>query len=211
MASFIDPRRVLSTSRTEAMVCLQRAPFVVYAICDPVTDLPVYVGQTQNIVSRFGSHMRCWTGDQRPQRHPSISRWLATLGSSPFIDRSTLSMPQPKVPDRRGRKLIKPDPWIASHLHLYSGLPLMPKLAILDRAETRQDVMARETDWIYRFADRGDKLFNLGPHKTRVRQAWKGFARHEIRDVKPKPSQADDPRADGTCCDLADGDGQTSA
>ncbi|WP_193753479.1 GIY-YIG nuclease family protein [Aureimonas ureilytica] len=52
MASFIDPRRVLSTPRTEAMVCLQRTPFVVYAICDPVTDLPVYVGQTQNIVSR---------------------------------------------------------------------------------------------------------------------------------------------------------------
>lgn len=184
---------------------------MVYAICDPVTGLPVYVGQTQNIVSRFGSHMRCWKGDQRPYQHPSISRWLATLGPSPFIDRSTLPMPQPKVLSRPRVKLIKPDPWIASHINLYGDLPSMPKLAILDRAETRQDIMARESDWIYRFADRGDKLFNQGPHKKRVREAWKGFAQHEIRDVKPKPSCEDNPRTDGTRCDLLDEDGQTPA
>lgn len=211
MASFIDPRHVLTTPRTEARGSFQRAPFVVYAIYDPVTGLPVYVGQTQNIVGRFGSHMLFWKGDQRPQRHPSISRWLATLGPSPFIDRSALSMPQPKVLGRRRVKLIKPDPWIASHLDLYSDLPMMPKLAILDRAETRQDVMASESDWIYRFADRGDKLFNQGPHKKRVREAWKGFAQHEIRDVKPKPSRADNLRADRTHCDLPDEDGQTRA
>ncbi|MBP0617799.1 GIY-YIG nuclease family protein [Jiella mangrovi] len=187
----------------DASVLVQDAPFVVYAICDPVIDLPVYVGQTGNIVQRFSTHMQFWHGVECPKRYPSLSRWLATLGQSPFIRQAGQPTHLHLGNPRRKKRLILPDPWVASHADHYGDGPVMPRLSILDKAQTRPMAITFETGWIYHFADKGVRLFNISPDKRRIRKAWARFPKHMVQDVAPKPvsnrlssSQAGDPDPD---------------